>query len=200
MSYGAAVLAAVLSGEGNEKVLDLVVVDVTPLSLGVETTGGFMDIMIPRNTPVPATKERMYSTSSDNQAEVRVKVYEGERTMTSLNNLLGQFLLEGIPPAPRGYPKITGRFDIDADGILTVLAKEESPGSKNMITVANIKGRFSKVEIERLVGEADRYNAADLEHKQKVKARNSFEEFTYDMRKRINDMGKKLTPYSKRKI
>lgn len=147
VAYGSAVQSAILSGEANEKVLDLVVLDVTPLSLGVEVDDVAVDIIIPRNTPIPTKKEKTYSTLNDNQTKVITKVYEGERARTSDNNLLGQFVLSGIPPALRGVSKFTECFNIDADGILTVLAEEKASGSKAMITIENNKGRLSKTEI-----------------------------------------------------
>ncbi|KAL6544938.1 70-kilodalton heat shock protein [Orobanche minor] len=205
VAYGAAVQAKILSGSGgNERALrDLVLVDVTPLSLGIEVNGEVMSVVIPRNTSIPIRMEEGYTTKLDNQISVHIRVFEGERARTRDNNLLGDFELSGIPPAPRGVPKIKVCFEIDANGILNVSAAIESTGRKNEITITNDKGRLSYVEIQKMLEEAKRFKFEDEMHRKKVKAKIALENFAYYMRNTVKDHekhGDRLHPTDKNKI
>ncbi|XP_026422578.1 heat shock 70 kDa protein 18-like isoform X2 [Papaver somniferum] len=187
VAYGAAVQAAILIGVGDVRVQDLVLVDVTPLSLGVQTLGGAMNVLIPRNTTIPTSRKNVYTTNVDNQSSVKIQVYEGERARTLDNNLLGEFVLDGIPPAPRGVPNLTVSFDMDADGILNVLAEDKTTRNTNKITITNNKGRLSTYEIQRLVQEAEIYKSEDEKHSKKMLARNSFENYTYNKKSTVRN-------------
>ena len=190
VAYGAAVQGGILGGEESDATKDILLIDVTPLTMGIETVGGVMTKVLPRGTVIPAKKSQIFTTYQDQQTTVSIKVYEGERALVKDNHNLGKFDLNGIPPAPKGVPQIEVTFEIDENSILTVSASDKGTGKVETITITNDKGRLTKEEIERMIKDSEKYAEEDKAIKEKIDAKNQFENYIYQMKNSIEDKDK----------
>jgi heat shock protein 5 len=201
VAYGAAVQGGILSGE--EGTEDILLVDVCALTLGIETTGGVFTKLIPRNTVIPTRKSQIFSTAADNQPTVLIQVYEGERSLTKDNNLLGKFELSSIPPAPRGVPQIEVTFEVDANGIMKISAADKGTGKSESITITNEKGRLSKDEIDRMIREAEEFASEDEVARKRIEALNSLSSFVFGLKTQLGDqegLGGKIDDDDRKKL
>lgn len=203
VAYGAAVQGGILGGEHSEETKDILLIDVTPLTLGIETVGGVMTKVIPRGTVIPAKKSQVFTTYQDQQTTVSINVFEGERAMVKDNHNLGKFDLTGIPPAPKGVPQIEVTFEVDENSIMTVSASDKGTGKKEQITITNDKGRLSKEEIERMIADSEKFAEEDKAIKEKIDAKNTLENYLYQMKRSVEDKDKlaeKLAEDDKKKV
>ncbi len=191
VAFGASVQGAILSGNGDDKTNEIVLLDITPLSLGIETAGGMMSVILPRNTSIPCDKEQTYSTFSDNQPAVTIKIFEGERAKTCDNNKLGEFELSGLPPLPRGRPKVVVKFTVDANGIMSVSAKEESSGVSKNVVIENKSNRLSEEQKKKMLEEAEKYAEQDKLLRDKSDIKSKYESYIYGVRTTVEEMQNK---------